>query len=202
MAEVVSAVAPAGPYPLRRGDGRTDGRTVRSETRGHDPDGQRRPGAAATGPPAVRPGTVAGLTEGQLLDRFVAGRDEAAFEALVARHGPMVLGVCRRVLARPARRRGRLPGHLPRPGPQGRLDPRAATRSAPGSTGSPAGSPLRARAVAAPAATPASGPTSDARPRPATDAPAPRAAAVLDEELDRLPGEVPRRRSCSATSRA
>jgi RNA polymerase sigma factor (sigma-70 family) len=39
-----------------------------------------------------------GLTDGQLLARFVAGRDEAAFEALVHRHGPMVLGLCRRVL--------------------------------------------------------------------------------------------------------
>src|SRR5215468_6960075 len=39
-----------------------------------------------------------GLTDGQLLEYFVAHRDEAAFEALVRRHGPMVLGVCRRVL--------------------------------------------------------------------------------------------------------
>ena len=43
-------------------------------------------------------GTVAGLSEGALLERYVAGGDEAAFAALVARHGPMVLGVCRRVL--------------------------------------------------------------------------------------------------------
>src|SRR5260370_7212332 len=34
----------------------------------------------------------------QLLDDFSARRDEAAFAALVARHGPMVLRVCRRVL--------------------------------------------------------------------------------------------------------
>jgi RNA polymerase sigma factor (sigma-70 family) len=39
-----------------------------------------------------------GLTDGELLARFVAGRDEAAFAMLLQRHGPMVLGVCRRVL--------------------------------------------------------------------------------------------------------
>jgi RNA polymerase sigma factor (sigma-70 family) len=44
-------------------------------------------------------GTATGLTEGMLLNRFIAHRDEAAFAALVARHGPMVLGVCRRILA-------------------------------------------------------------------------------------------------------
>jgi RNA polymerase sigma factor (sigma-70 family) len=38
------------------------------------------------------------LTDGQLLECFIARREEAAFAALVHRHGPMVLGVCRRVL--------------------------------------------------------------------------------------------------------
>ena len=40
----------------------------------------------------------AGLTDGELLTRYLARRDGAAFEALVRRHGPMVLGVCRRIL--------------------------------------------------------------------------------------------------------
>src|SRR5262249_38693160 len=34
----------------------------------------------------------------QLLDRFVRNREETAFTALVRRHGPLVLAVCRRVL--------------------------------------------------------------------------------------------------------
>jgi RNA polymerase sigma factor (sigma-70 family) len=38
------------------------------------------------------------LTDRSLLERFAAGHDDAAFEILVARHGPMVQGVCRRVL--------------------------------------------------------------------------------------------------------
>jgi RNA polymerase sigma factor (sigma-70 family) len=48
-----------------------------------------------------RLGVVSGMSDGQLLDRFAAhsGADsELAFEAIVRRHGPMVMGVCRRVL--------------------------------------------------------------------------------------------------------
>jgi RNA polymerase sigma factor (sigma-70 family) len=36
--------------------------------------------------------------DAELLERFIAHRDEEAFELLVRRHGPMVLGVCKRVL--------------------------------------------------------------------------------------------------------
>jgi RNA polymerase sigma factor (sigma-70 family) len=48
-------------------------------------------------------GTLSGLTDGQLLERFAQGQggmpeSEAAFTALVERHGPMVLGACRAVL--------------------------------------------------------------------------------------------------------
>jgi RNA polymerase sigma factor (sigma-70 family) len=38
------------------------------------------------------------VPDDQLWERFRTDREEAAFEALVRRHGPMVLGVCRRVL--------------------------------------------------------------------------------------------------------
>jgi RNA polymerase sigma factor (sigma-70 family) len=46
-------------------------------------------------------GTIAGLTDAQLLERFTNRRGEEAelaFAGLVARHGPMVLGVCRSLL--------------------------------------------------------------------------------------------------------
>ncbi len=46
-------------------------------------------------------GMVGGLTDAQLLERFTSYRDESAelaFRALLERHGPMVLRVCRAVL--------------------------------------------------------------------------------------------------------
>ncbi|MFO0890843.1 MAG: sigma-70 family RNA polymerase sigma factor [Isosphaeraceae bacterium] len=48
-----------------------------------------------------RGGAVAGLDDAQLLGRYVRERDESAFEALVERHGPLVLSLCRRLLRDP-----------------------------------------------------------------------------------------------------
>ena len=41
------------------------------------------------------------LPDAQLLERFVRLRDETAFEALLHRHGPLVFGVCRKLLYNP-----------------------------------------------------------------------------------------------------
>jgi len=52
-------------------------------------------------PPALgqRPGPAAATqTDRELIDRFLRQQDETAFAALVQRHGPMVLGLCRRIL--------------------------------------------------------------------------------------------------------
>ena len=70
-------------------------------------------------------GTVGGLTDGQLLERFTAQGGETAelaFATLVERHGPMVLRVCRSVLRDPHQAQDafqatflvlRAPGRLP-----------------------------------------------------------------------------------------
>src|SRR5215469_9508170 len=62
--------------------------------------GQAPPGVAIL----FRDGVATGLTDKELLERFTASRDpsgELAFTTLVARHGPMVLSVCRRILRDP-----------------------------------------------------------------------------------------------------
>src|SRR5260370_20324087 len=46
----------------------------------------------------IRTDLAADLTDVQLLERFISQREEAAFETLVRRHGPLVWGVCRRIL--------------------------------------------------------------------------------------------------------
>jgi RNA polymerase sigma factor (sigma-70 family) len=60
-----------------------------------------------TAPRPPRPGWLGRLfpprpreegSDAHLLHRFAKDRDEAAFAALMERHGPMVMGVCRRVL--------------------------------------------------------------------------------------------------------
>ena len=45
-------------------------------------------------------GAMGTWTDSQLVEHFVGGREagEAAFRVLIQRHGPMVLGVCRRIL--------------------------------------------------------------------------------------------------------
>src|SRR5271166_3517428 len=51
-----------------------------------------------------RDGVATGLTDKELLERFATCRDpagELAFATLLARHGPMVLNVCRRMLRNP-----------------------------------------------------------------------------------------------------
>jgi RNA polymerase sigma factor (sigma-70 family) len=47
---------------------------------------------------AALPHGEAGRSDGQLLESYIRSREEAAFAALVQRHGPMVWGVCRRAL--------------------------------------------------------------------------------------------------------
>ena len=46
-------------------------------------------------------GTLTGLSDAHLLERFVGRHDPGSFEVLVARHGPMVLSVCRGILRDP-----------------------------------------------------------------------------------------------------
>jgi RNA polymerase sigma factor (sigma-70 family) len=130
------------------------------------------------------------VSDAALLERFVRRGDEAAFELLVWRHGPMVLGVCRRVLrheqdaedafqatflvlarkAAEAGRRGSLGGWLYTVAYRVAL--RARQRRAAG------GPPAGLRGVK---------PAADARPGPADLLAADDLRSVLDEEIGALP---------------
>ena len=137
-----------------------------------------------------RVGVVGDLSDGQLLERFVAGRDESAeagFAALVERHGPMVLRVCRRSSATRTTPRMR---SRPRSSswPAGRVDPPARVRG----QLAPRDRPSRGEAIpgrrgpAARARTAAGG---DERPESsdAGDRPPSEGWPELHEEIDRLP---------------
>ena len=127
----------------------------------------------------------ADLSDGQLLQRFVAEQDETAFALLLDRYGPMVLGVCRRavgnshdaedafqatflVLVRKAVRS------------------RKRTGSATGCTGLPAELPVRCEMQAA-----RRGPQAPEVPDMATTEPEPddwhQVRPLLDQEIQRLP---------------
>ena len=78
-------------------------------------------------------GTLAGLTDARLLERYASERDETAFAALVQRHGPMVMAVCNGVLDDTNDADDAFQADIPPPGPQGGsdLDQRFAGRLAP-----------------------------------------------------------------------
>src|SRR5271166_236908 len=48
-----------------------------------------------------RDGTCVGMSDRQVLERFVERHDEMAFEVILMRHGPMVRNVCRQILFDP-----------------------------------------------------------------------------------------------------
>jgi RNA polymerase sigma factor (sigma-70 family) len=134
-------------------------------------------------------GRVAGMTDGQLLDRFTARRDEVselAFAELVGRHGPMVLGVCRRALRDPHDVDDafqatflvlvRKAGSIARRGPLAPWLYGVASRTARGARARAAGRRAREGRV-----------IDIERAGPRHEAVEPDLAAALDEELSRLP---------------
>jgi RNA polymerase sigma factor (sigma-70 family) len=127
-----------------------------------------------------------GPSDRLLLQRFAAGRDEAAFAELVRRHGPIVLATCRRVLRHEQdaedafqatflvlARKAAGPGWGPSVGP---WLYEVASRLACAARRRAARRRERERRAAVPEA------------RPAPDASLCELAGVVDEELHRLPG--------------
>jgi RNA polymerase sigma factor (sigma-70 family) len=99
----VSQEAPRG-QPVRVSGGATDA-AVRSRPDNSVPEhsasnGIVRPSNTPVAPASrvVSPRLSADLPDGALLHRFVTQREQAAFTALVQRHGSFVFGVCQRVL--------------------------------------------------------------------------------------------------------
>jgi hypothetical protein len=103
---------------------------------------------------------LADRPDAELLARFAAGDDPAAFEAVVRRHAPIVLAACRKALSDPAdvddafqatflvllRRPPAAGSPAPRPGrrrPRPRTCRGPSPRSTPNSTGSPTSSGCR-----------------------------------------------------------
>ena len=73
-------------------------------------------------------GTLGGLTDSELLGRFLTGDAalaDAAFTVIVDRHGPMVMCGLPQCSGHDARRGGRLPGGLPGPGSSRQIGPPA-----------------------------------------------------------------------------
>jgi RNA polymerase sigma factor (sigma-70 family) len=140
---------------------------------------------------------LGGLPDRELLQRFVGLHEEAAFAALMQRHGPMVLGVCRRVLRQTQDAEDAFQATF-------LLLARGAhairnTDSVGGwlhGVAMRAASKLRSKTVRRPpteGATRSEGPTpaaGQATPDPIEEATWNELRVVLDEELDRLPPEL------------
>jgi RNA polymerase sigma factor (sigma-70 family) len=60
--------------------------------------GRRSTSPTGSVPPLMPVRPCEHIADADLVDRFVRRKDETAFAALLERHGPMVLGVCRRLL--------------------------------------------------------------------------------------------------------
>ena len=134
-------------------------------------------------------GTVGELNDGELLSLFITCRDEAgemAFSALVERHGPMVLRVCRSILRDEHDAEDAFQATLPRSRRPGPLDPRPELRGELALWGRPARRGLCPRVghPAARARVRAAG-LAEAGLRPCTGRARPRAGAP--RELARLP---------------
>jgi RNA polymerase sigma factor (sigma-70 family) len=136
---------------------------------------------------------LGGLPDRELLQRFVERHEEAAFAVLMQRHGPMVLGVCRRVLRQTQDAEdafqatflllARGAGAIRNPDSVGGWLHGVALRAA---------SKLRSKIARRPPATVAEGQTSagSAASDPIDEATWKELRVVLDEELDQLPTEL------------